>query len=145
MPNFDFLEKSMGIVIPPSTEYDSLRKMFNMLHSINWSDFIVWLPLLLEMLGNMFVVIVCFPGCDVVIFEINLVSNQAVFTWPKNQDKNLNILGGKELLKWDKKLFFIIFKGLSVAKNCLRFESAPLIHCYFKFTHIILITLTTKA
>ena len=32
----------------------------------------------------------------------------------------------KELLRWNKKAFFIILKGLSVAKNCLRPESVPL-------------------
>ena len=31
----------------------------------------------------------------------------------------------RRALRW-KKVFFIIFKGLSVAKNCLRPESAPL-------------------
>ena len=32
-----------------------------------------WLPLLCEILGNMFIVIVCWPGWDVINFEINLV------------------------------------------------------------------------
>ena len=45
-------------------------------------------------------------------------------TWPKSQDKNLNILKRAFEVKW--KSFLIIFKGLSVAKNCLRPESAPL-------------------
>ena len=29
-------------------------------------------------------------------------------------------------MRWNKKASFIIFKGLSIAKNCLRLESAPL-------------------
>ena len=33
---------------------------------------IISLPLLLEMLGNMCIVLVCFPGCDIINFEINL-------------------------------------------------------------------------
>ena len=40
-------------------------------------------------------------------------------TWPKRQDKNLNILG-------TKRAFDVNFKGLSAAKNCLRSKSAPL-------------------
>ena len=43
-----------------------------MLDSINWPNFIVWLPLRLEILGNMCNVIICFPVCDVVNFDINL-------------------------------------------------------------------------
>ena len=34
---------------------------------------IVWLALLPEMLGNMCIVIVCLPGCDVINFEISLI------------------------------------------------------------------------
>ena len=44
-----------------------------MLHSNNWPNFIVWLLLLLEILSNIFITIVCQPGCDVIKFEINLI------------------------------------------------------------------------
>ena len=44
-----------------------------MLYSINWPNFIVWLPLLFEILGNMCIAIVCFLGCDVITFEINII------------------------------------------------------------------------
>ena len=44
----------------------------------------------------------------------------------KSQDKNLNILRTKRGFEVKYKPFFIIFKGLSVAKNCLRSESVPL-------------------
>ena len=44
-----------------------------MLYFIIWSIFIVWLPLLLEVLGNMCIAIVCFPGLDFINFEINLI------------------------------------------------------------------------
>ena len=40
--------------------------------SINWPNFIVWSLLLIEILDNMGNGIVCFPGCDVIIFEISL-------------------------------------------------------------------------
>ena len=35
--------------------------------------FIVWLPLILEILVNMCILIVCWSGCDVINFEINLL------------------------------------------------------------------------
>ena len=73
MLNFDFLEKGLGIVSPPHFEKDFSRKMVLMLYSIDWPNFIVWLPLLLEILGNMCIAIVCYPGCDVMDFEINLI------------------------------------------------------------------------
>ena len=47
-------------------------------------------------------------------------------TWPKRQDKNLNILRTKRAFEVKQKAFFIIFKGLSFAKNYLKTESAPL-------------------
>ena len=34
---------------------------------------IIWLPILLEVLGNMFIAIVCFAGCEAINFEINLI------------------------------------------------------------------------
>ena len=36
-------------------------------------SFIVWLPVLLEILGNMFIAITCYPDCNVINFEINLI------------------------------------------------------------------------
>ena len=38
MLNSDFLGKGLGIVSPPYFVYDFSRKMFLMLHSINWTD-----------------------------------------------------------------------------------------------------------
>ena len=73
MLNFDFLEKGLEIVSPPHSVYDFSRKMFLMLYSINCPKFIVWLPLLLEILGNMCISIVSFPGCDVICFVNNLI------------------------------------------------------------------------
>ena len=45
MVNFNFLEKGLELVSPPHFEYDFSRKMFLVLHSINWPNFIVGLPL----------------------------------------------------------------------------------------------------
>ena len=73
MLNFDFLDKDLGIDLGPHFVYDFSTRMFLMLHSINWPNFIAKLPLLLEILGNMCIAIVCYPGCDVMDFEINFV------------------------------------------------------------------------
>ena len=59
MVNFAFLDKGLGIISPLHFVYDFSTKVFLMLYSINWSKFIVWFPLLLEILGNMCIAIVC--------------------------------------------------------------------------------------
>ena len=71
--NFDFLDKGLGIVFSPHFVYDFSIKMFLMLYSINWPNFIFWLSLLLEILGNLCVASVYQPGCDVINFKINLI------------------------------------------------------------------------
>ena len=47
------------------------RKFILLLYSINWPNSIVWLPLLREILGNMCIAVVSYPGCDVIYSEIN--------------------------------------------------------------------------
>ena len=69
MFNFDFLEKGLGIVSPSHFEYDFSGKIC----SINWPNFIAWLPLLLQILGKVCIASVRFPACNVVSFEINFV------------------------------------------------------------------------
>ena len=63
MLNFVYLEKSLRIVSSPHFVYD---------FSINSPNLIDWLSLLLEILGNMCIATVCFPGFDIIKFEINL-------------------------------------------------------------------------
>ena len=124
MLNFVFLDKGLGIISPAHFVHDFSTKMFPMLYFINWPNFIVWLPLLREILGGMCTATVCSPGCDVINFKINMIFLiKPFFIYDqKGQDKNLNILRTKNeksfRVKW--KTFFIIFKGLSVVKICLR-------------------------
>ena len=40
---------------------------------ITWPNFIVWLPLLREILSIIPIVIVCYLGCDVINFEVNFI------------------------------------------------------------------------
>ena len=49
------------------------RKIFILLYSINWPSFIVWLDLLRDILGNMFIAIVFQLACDVTNFAVNLI------------------------------------------------------------------------
>ena len=58
MLNFDFLEKGLGLVSPPHFVYDFSRNIFFMLQSTYWPDFILSLPLLLEIFSNMCIEIV---------------------------------------------------------------------------------------
>ena len=65
-------------------------------------------------------------------------SNQAVFpTWPKCQDKSLNILRTKRAFKMKQNVIFIIFKGLSleqIKKFFLEGESSTL-SIFISFLH----------
>ena len=72
MVNFEYLAKGLGIVSPPYFVYVFSRKLFLMLYSIKWPNFIFWLPLLLKELDNLCISIVCFPGWGVMNFKINL-------------------------------------------------------------------------
>ena len=62
MLNFNFPKKDLGLVFPSHFVYDFSRKIFFVSYSINWPNFNVWLPLLLEILGNMCIIIICKPG-----------------------------------------------------------------------------------
>ena len=59
MLNFDVLDKGLGKVSAAHFVHDFSTKIFLKLYSINRPNFIVWLPLLLEILGNMCIAIVC--------------------------------------------------------------------------------------
>ena len=82
-----------------------------------WSNFIVWLLLLLEISGNICLVFVYYPVCDVVNFEINLSFFVKLFSYITKKTKQKS-----------QEAFSIILKGLSVAKCCPRPESATLTH-----------------
>ena len=50
-----------------------VERLFLLLSSIARKNFIVWLLLFWEILGNMYIVIACWLGCDIINFGINLV------------------------------------------------------------------------
>ena len=59
MLNFEFLYEGLGRVSPAHFVHGFATKMLLILYSIYWPNFIVSLPLRLEILSNMCVTIVC--------------------------------------------------------------------------------------
>ena len=106
----------MEIVSLPHFLHNFRRIIFILLCSINWPNFIDWLPLLCEILGNMCIAIVCKPGCDVMNFEVKLIFLiKLFFLHNQNALTKTRISWEREnLLRWNKKTFSIIFKGLSI-------------------------------
>ena len=95
--------------------------MFLKLYSINWPNFIARLPLLLEILVNICIAIVCYPSCDVIDFKIDFIFLVKPFSCKtKTSKQKFKYLEKEELLTRNKKVFFIILKGLSVAKSCIK-------------------------
>ena len=100
-----------------------------MFYSSNWPNFIVWLPILLEILGNMRIVINCCPVFDVINFEINqsfLI--KPFFYMTKKSGQKCNISRTKELLTCNKKHFSSIFSLKSIKIYFLEGES-PTLKC----------------
>ena len=79
-------------------------------------NFIVWLSLLHEILGNMCIAIVSWLGCDVINFKGNLIFLIKPFcpTWPKSHGKNLNISRTKT--RWNKQHFSSLLKSFQWSK-----------------------------
>ena len=98
MLNFEFLDKGLGMVSSVYFVYNFSRNMFLMLYFINWPSFIVWLPLLLEILGN--------------------ISDQAVFIHAQKLKTKTEISWEwNELLRWNKKHFSSFSKGFQLSKT----------------------------
>ena len=78
----------MGLVSPQHSSLDFSRKIFLMLHSINWPHFVVRLSLLVEISGSMCIVIICYPVCDVMSLEIFLsYLNKTFFCMTKKSEQ----------------------------------------------------------
>ena len=117
---FWFLEKGLGIVSPPHFMYDVSRKMFLVLYFINWPNFSAWLPLLLEILCNMCIAIVCFPGCDVLNFQIRLQFQRA-FSYKKLPQTWENAF---------KLIYYMKCNAESLVKSNMK-------RCIFKFSSLL--------
>ena len=117
--NFDFWKESGNNVSPPHFVHDFLRKIFLTIYELTKFHCVISFP---SWDIRQYIPIVCFSGCYIAIFEIGLIFLIKPFVYrTKNSRQNLT----KRAFKV-KKAFFIIFKGLSVVKNCPRPKSAPL-------------------
>ena len=113
------IRRALELVFPGHFPHNFWRKTFLLLYSINWPSFIVWLPLLCEILGNMCIAIVCKPGCDIMNFEVNLIflikpfflHDQKVLT------KTEISWGRKNLLRWNAKHFSSFLKSFQSRKK----------------------------
>ena len=66
-------KKRSGTILPVLLCACLLKKNISRVIFYNWPNFIVYLPLVREMLANMCISIVCWLGCDFTNFEINLI------------------------------------------------------------------------
>ena len=100
------------------TFFQKQKKLILFLSSITRPSFIIWLPLLFEILGNIRIVIVCLPGCDVIFFKINIIFLIKPFSLHHQKVKTKSWISWerKELLRWNGKKHFIIFKRLVLKK-----------------------------
>ena len=98
-------KKGLGIVSPPHFVNDFSKKMFLVLYFSYWPNFIVWLPLLLGILGNMCI------ATRLWRLKPDL-SNQSVFL-PDQKVKTKFYISWeqKEPLRWNKKPFSSSLKG----------------------------------
>ena len=73
MLNFDFLEKSLGVVIPPHFLYVFREKCFSCYILSTDQISLFGCLYFLRYWAMCVIAIVCFPGCDVINFGINLI------------------------------------------------------------------------
>ena len=69
---FKKTKRSLELIFLPHFQHEFWWKIYFLLYTITWPSFVVWLPLLREILGNTCIIIACKPGCDVINFEIKL-------------------------------------------------------------------------
>ena len=89
-----------------------------MLNFINWSKFIVWLPLFLKILGNTF----CYICLLTRLWRHKIwnkpdLPNQAVLLQNQNVNTKIEVSWQrKELLRWSKKYFSLFLTGFQLSK-----------------------------
>ena len=91
---------------------------YSKLYSINGPNVIVWLPLLLDISDNIWIVIICCPVCDVINLENNLI--KSFFYITKKLGKNINILSRRAIKGGEGGGFLCPF--LKIRKSALILE-----------------------
>ena len=126
MLNSDYLKKSLGTISPPHFMV-SQEKCFScyilFTDPISLSDCLYFLRY-----WAICILLLCFPGCDVVNFEINLTFLiKRLFYMTKNSRQKFEYLENKKSLGGEIRSIFHYFHRAFSGQNCLRPESAPLI------------------
>ena len=138
---FKISEKGQGLVFLPYFENDFSRKTFHMLDFINWpyslSDCLFfswyWAICVFWLFVN--------PTVTSWTLKFSFLIIPFRYTTKKSRQK-LKYLENEKSFWRKKNAFFIVFTGLSVAKNCLRPESGLL--KYLQMTHCFFQKLKTK-
>ena len=119
-------KKGLGLVSLPHFLHNFWSKIFPLLHSINGPNFIVWLPLISEILSNTCILIVWQPGCDVMNFKINLIFLIKLFFLHDLKVKTKIQISWerKTLFRWNKEYFSSSLK--QIMKFFLEGESPTL-------------------
>ena len=98
------------------------KKNISQVYSINWAHFIVWLPLLLDVLGNMDIVIIFCLVFEVIIFEINrrfLI--KSLFCITKKSGQKCKYLKDEKSFRNKLKSIFHHFWRVFIEKNFKKF------------------------
>ena len=100
---------------------------------IYWLNFIVWMPLLLEIMSKMGTVTICFAICDLIDFEINLSLSLSRFpTWPKKSGQNFIYVETDESFLDEVKNTFHHLENTFIEANKSNFFGRPESH--FKYS-----------
>ena len=126
---FWFFRKELGTSFTAHIVYDFSKKICGS-YSINWFSFIVRLHLLLEILGNVCIMITSYLTYEVINFQIKLsfLIKPFIYMTKMSGQKSLwtKFHKQRDLFGVYKKLCSFSLAGDSVVRNYLRPESAPL-------------------
>ena len=83
----------------------------------DWPNFIAWLSLLLEILRNMYILIICFPACDLINFYLIAFLSSRFSKLVKSQHKNVNISRTKRAFSMKKGIFHHFYRSVKNKNN----------------------------
>ena len=105
------IKRGLKLVSLPYFLHEIKKKIFLTRYFDNWLNFIAWLSFLLEILGNMCIVIICCSVCEVINFEVNLSFLIKLFSYiTKRSEKIVNISRRKTAFNMKQKESFIILR-----------------------------------
>ena len=111
---FPFFRRGSGNVSPPHFVYNFSRNISPCYILLN--D-LISLPLPLEVLGNMCITVVCFPSCDIINLNLNLLLIKPLFYMTGNSRQKFKYFENQKSFQGEIRSIFHHFKRLSVAKN----------------------------